>query len=198
MARLPPAQPVVTRRRSSGEPRSSPTATFDLRKGEGQTTATVRLALQKARAFAVEPSGWLILTGTKGTGKTHLCAAITNALDGQPALFLNVPNLLDLLRSGYQDHSYQALLRLCQTIDVLILDDLGTEKMTDWAYEKLYQVLDYRYQAELPTVIATNCRIADLEGRFSDRLADNDLCQVVQLLAPSWRQRHTKPGVVVQ
>jgi len=173
-------------------------ATFDPRKSEGQATATVRLALQKAQAFAAEPSGWLVLTGTKGTGKSHLCAAIINAQGGRPALFLNIPNLLDLLRSGYQNNNYQALLRLCQTTDVLVLDDLGVEKLSDWAYEKLYQILDHRYQANLPTAIATNCRITDLEGRLADRLADNDLSQVIQILAPSWRQRKDHPGLVVQ
>ena len=173
-------------------------ATFDPRQEEGQTTATVRLALQKARSFAEDPAGWLVLTGTKGTGKSHLCAAITNAQGGRPTLFLNIPNLLDLLRAGYQNDSYQALLRLCQTIDVLVLDDLGVEKLSDWAYEKLYQILDHRYQAEMPTVIATNCRITDLEGRLADRLADNDLSQVFQILAPSWRQRKNHPGLVVQ
>jgi len=113
-------------------------------------------------------------------------------------MFLTAPDLLDLLRSGYSAGDYEELLDLCRTMDVLVLDDLGVERETDWAAEKLFQILNHRYQSELPTVIVTNCRLEELPPRIYDRLSDDDLCVRCQVLAPSYRQRHSSPGVVVQ
>jgi len=181
--------------------------TFDLREGEKKHAASVRRAYQAALDFATTLEGWLILCGTNGTGKSHLAAAIANYQatlpeDHQPlTLFITAPDLLDLLRSGFSGSGkgdYHDLLDLCRTVDLLILDDLGVEKETDWAFEKLFQVLNHRYQAEAPTVIITNCRLKELEPRLYDRLSDEDLCVHVTVLAPSYRQRSLSPGRVVQ
>ena len=178
--------------------------TFDQRTDEGQSTALVRTAYNAAFAFARSPTGWLVLYGPKGTGKSHLAAAISNYLDALPedqrplSMFLTAPDLLDLLRSGYRAGDYNELLNLCREVDLLILDDLGVEQGTDWAAEKLFQILNTRYQAELPTVIVTNHRLGDLEPRLYDRLSDDDLCTRVEILAPTYRQRQSAPGTVVQ
>ena len=165
----------------------------------------MRKAFEAARRFADNPAGWLVLNGTNGTGKSHLAAAIMNHLTAVPEdqrpliLFITAPGLLDMLRSGYGPRGdYQELLHLCQTVDLLILDDLGVEKETDWAFEKLYLVLNHRYQAEAATVVVTNCRLQDLEPRIYDRLCDDDLCTRVSILAPSYRQHTSAPGTVVQ
>jgi len=62
-----------------------------------------RAASNGARAFADQPSGWLVFSGPSGCGKTHLAAAVANArIDfGEPALFMVVPDLLDHLRASY-------------------------------------------------------------------------------------------------
>lgn len=178
---------------------------FDRRAGEAKT-GTVREALEAALQFAEAPSGWLVLTGTKGTGKTHLASAVCNRIEGADlpperkplTMYLTAPDLLDLLRSGYDRDDHAELLGLCRDVDVLILDDLGVESGTSaWAREKLYSILNYRYQAELPTVIVTNERLEDLPRRLWDRLADDDLCDHVELVAPSWRQRESAPGRIV-
>jgi len=170
---------------------------------------SIRNAYTLAKCFAQnlrlpqEPYKWLVLYGSRGTGKSHLAAAIVNYLETLPeperpvTMFVVVPDLLDLLRSGYRRGDYEDLLDLCKQVQVLVLDDLGTEAATDWAAEKLFQVLNYRYQAEQPTVIATNCRLEELEPRLCDRLSDDDFCERVAMVGPSYRQRRSAPGVIV-
>ena len=110
--------------------------------------------------FAKSPQGWLVLQGLNGCGKTHLAAAIANQLreSGKQVLFIVVPDLLDHLRSSFGPESrvsYDALFEKIKKIPVLILDDFGEHSATPWAQEKLYQLINYRYNARLATVITT-------------------------------------------
>ena len=100
-------------------------------------------AFDLAREFALQPKGWLTLIGGYGCGKTHLAAAIANEriAHSQPALFVNVPDLLDHLRATYSPTSsvtYDERFEIVRNAPLLILDDLGTENATPWASEKLY------------------------------------------------------------
>jgi len=152
----------------------------------------LRRAYETCIHYAQEPEGWLLLTGTYGCGKTHLAAAIANArLDiGQSALFMVVPDLLDHLRAAFSPHSevsYDELFEQLRTTPLLILDDLGTQSSTPWAQEKLFQLLNHRYNAQLPTVITTNQRLEDLEQRLRSRLLDMNLVNHFAIIAPDFR-----------
>ncbi len=163
----------------------------------------LRLAYESTVAYARKPEGWLLLRGGYGCGKTHLAAAIANtALDqGLPAIFVTVPDLLDYLRGAYaptSTTSYDQRFEQVRTAPLLILDDLGTEHATPWALEKLFQLLNYRYMAQLPTVITTNRDLEDMEPRLRSRLGDPELVQIVTILAPDFRQSgvdHTSPDL---
>ena len=114
-----------------------------------QEVRNLRMVYEKSRAYAQEPHGWLLLTGTFGCGKTHLAAAIANARlnSGQSALFLLVPDLLDHLRAAYNPNnetSYDDLFEQVRNTPRLILYDLGTQSSTPWAPEKLIQLLNHR------------------------------------------------------
>ncbi|HOU11730.1 MAG TPA: ATP-binding protein [Anaerolineae bacterium] len=153
----------------------------------------LRRAYDTALAYAQHPDGWLLLLGGYGCGKTHLAAAIANvALDkGLPAIFVTVPDLLDYLRAAYaptSPTSYDRRFEEVRTAPLLILDDLGTEHATQWALEKLFQLLNYRYMAHLPTVITTNRDLEDMEPRLRSRLGDPELVQIATILAPDFRQ----------
>ena len=130
-----------------------------------------------ARRFAEEPYGWLVIAGASGSGKTHIAAAVANrsvAL-GRPALFTVVPDLLDHLRSAYKpdnDIGYDALFTQVRDAPLLVLDDLGTQNATPWAEEKLFQLLNHRFNARTPTVITTGVRLHDLNERIRTRLTD--------------------------
>ena len=152
----------------------------------------LRRAYELAREYAEQPQGWLILTGGYGCGKTHLAAAIANYCveQGRPTLFVVVPDLLDHLRAAFRPDSpvtYDQRFEMVRTAPLLILDDLGAQSTTPWAQEKLYQILNYRYNAQLPTVITTNHRLEEIDPRFLSRMTDPDLCQIYIIEAPDFR-----------
>ncbi|MBI3913575.1 MAG: ATP-binding protein [Chloroflexi bacterium] len=154
---------------------------------------TLREAFERAQRFAEEPRGWLLLKGSYGCGKTHLAAAIANARlnRGASALFIVVPDLLDHLRSTFAPASavsYDERFESIRSTELLLLDDLGAQSPTTWANEKLYQLLNHRYNALLPTVITTNRELEDIDARLRSRLADSALCAIVTILAPDYRQ----------
>jgi DNA replication protein DnaC len=152
----------------------------------------LRSAYEAAKAYAAHPSGWLILRGNFGCGKTHLAAAIANyrADLGDPVLFVVVPDLLDHLRATFNPQSpvsFDSRFETVRTAPLLILDDLGTQNASPWAREKLFQILNYRYSARLPTVITTNLSPDDIEARLRSRLTDSDISRVVAIRAHDYR-----------
>jgi DNA replication protein DnaC len=153
---------------------------------------TLRNAYNMAGQFAAQPRGWLVLLGGYGCGKTHLAAAIANyrLAQGQPVVFAAVPDLLDHLRATYRPNSpvaYDQRFENTRTTALLILDDLGTQSSTPWAMEKLYQIFNYRYNAQLPTVITSNCPLEEIDARLRSRMVDPLLATVCAIEAPDFR-----------
>jgi len=149
-------------------------------------------AYARSLAFAERPDGWLILMGDFGTGKTHLAAAIVNhRLDrGEPAIFIVVPDLLDHLRNTFSpshEASYDDLFESVRTAPLLVLDDLGTQQTTPWAQEKLFQILNWRYNRRLPTVITTNKSLDAIGGAVASRMADPQIATSVLIQAMDYR-----------
>ena len=149
-------------------------------------------AFSIAREFARAPQGWLIYQGLNGCGKTHLSAAIANELreSGKEVLFIVVPDLLDHLRASFGPESrvsYDALFEKIKKIPVLVLDDFGEHSATSWAQEKLYQLINYRYNARLATVITTCLNLEEIENRVSSRMVDPSISMVFNIIAPDYR-----------
>ena len=169
-------------------------ASFDLRKEEGlkdEDLHSLEKAFSAARQFAENPQGWLVLIGTYGCGKTHLAAAIANFRAESKAhpLFIVVPDLLDHLRATFNPSSTVSLDRRFEevrTAPLLILDDLGTQSTTAWVKEKLYQLFNYRYNAELPTVITTVSSLEEMDPRLRSRMLDRRLCEIYAITAPPY------------
>jgi len=164
-----------------------------------------RLALN----FAESPQGWLVLQGESGCGKTHLAAAIANyqLQAGKPVLFIPVADLLDRFRAAFSPDSkvsYDELFERVKQAPLLILDGLEGQSTTSWAQEKLYQLLNYRYNAQLPTVITTRLTMQDLmdmDDRIGSRMADTRFNMVFPIIAPNYladlkprKNNHTPPG----
>ncbi len=169
---------------------------FSLRKGENIPASGLKdleHAYKATKDFAERPQGWLLLTGPYGCGKTHLAAAIGNYQAGMgiPPLMVSVPDLLDHLRATFSPHSPVSLDRRFEEVrksQLLILDDLGTQSATPWAQEKLYQLFNYRYNAELPTVITTSSTTDKLDPRLYSRLQDQRICEIIVIdEVPSYR-----------
>jgi DNA replication protein DnaC len=150
-------------------------------------------AVEAARRFITDPRGWLLFQGTYGCGKTHLAAAIANAcLDlGFHVKFVNTADLLDYLRGAYSpsaEETFDFRFNEVRDTPILILDDLGAQNSTQWAQEKLYQILNTRYINKKPTVITTNLDLNDMEPRIRSRLSDLDLVRRLHISAPDFRR----------
>lgn len=136
-------------------------------------------ALKASREFvqrcSENPFGLgLLLTGPVGSGKTYLAAAIANKLMAfeRQVLFLVVPDLLDDLRATYDkrsDAKESDLLDSARTVPILILDDLGAHNYTDWTRNRLYSIINFRMNEQLPTVITTNLSLDEMEEYLGDR-----------------------------
>lgn len=168
---------------------------FSLRESEklpANEQQSLLKAFRAAQAFAERPRGWILYIGGYGTGKTHLAAAIGNyrhAL-GEAPMFVVVPDLLDHLRATFSPSSntpFDQLFNQVRTAPLLILDDLGTQSATPWAREKLYQIFNYRYNAELPTVVTSASPLQEIDPRIQSRMLDTRLCTVYLLNVPPYR-----------
>jgi DNA replication protein DnaC len=146
---------------------------------------------------------WLTLTGQVDMGKTHLAVAICREWlkRGVPARFADVPLLLDELRVGYSsdgDNSYQAKIDFFYNVPLLVLDDLGAEKPTGFAKEKLYAIINYRSMNGLPLVVTSNKPLDEIPGdddhRIASRLRRFDFCRVVGIEGEEYWARKQKKG----
>src|SRR5262249_22333796 len=87
--------------------------------------------------------------------------------------------------------TYDALFDRVRHAGLLVLDDLGAENGTAWATEKLFQIINYRYNYRMPTVITTNSRLlSHMDERIRSRLADRGLVRWVAIEAADYRDRH--------
>jgi DNA replication protein DnaC len=147
--------------------------------------ASVQEAFQEASRFAQNLDGWLVLIGPNGCGKTHLAAAIANYnfSNGAVVLFTVVPDLLAHLRSTFGSNAteaYDQRFSKMREAELLILDDLGAHQSSPWASEKLFQLLNYRYNAGFPTVITANRQaLTTMDERIQSRLSDTALVSTV-------------------
>ena len=155
-------------------------------------TNSLELAFNRSRQYAGNLEGWLLIMGNFGCGKTHLAAAIANFAVGVgvPTLFLTVPDLLDTLRFAYdaEDTTFEQRFDEIRSSALLVLDDFGTQNATEWAREKLFQIINYRYINHLPVVITTNLSLDQIEARIRSRLQDPELVSIIRIQAPDYRR----------
>jgi DNA replication protein DnaC len=160
--------------------------------------ASLRAALDAARNYARDPDGWLTLFGDTGVGKTHLAVAIAveRMAVGQPVFFAFVPDLLDYLRFTFTPESrvtYDRVFDQVKNAPLLLLDDLGQESSSEWAREKLYQIVVHRHNARLPTVITSSADLPKSSGPIISRVMDQRFGgQPIRMDAPDYRV--SQPG----
>ncbi len=161
--------------------------------------AAQRNIAQQTKDVAPPPQEWLVFRGPVGIGKTHLAMAITHAcIDaGIVALFATVPDLLDHLRATYEPTAravYDDMFTQLRDAEVLVLDDLGTQRSSPWADEKIFQLINHRYNFGWPTVITLNKKAwTYLDERISSRLQDAGLVLLVDMEdAQDYRLRQGK------
>jgi len=133
----------------------------------------------------------LLFTGSVGSGKTFLAASIANELleSNFKLLFLIVPDLLDELRATFSNKSENTeydLLDIARTVPILILDDLGAHNYTEWSRNRIYSILNYRMNEQLPTVITTNLDFDEIDHYLGERTCSRllQMCRIFRLSAP--------------
>lgn len=141
----------------------------------------------------------LLFFGRPGNGKSHLAAAIVNALvaAGRTCVFRSTPALLKKLQETYKPEARLTeaeILSVLQEADLLVLDDLGAEKMTEWAESMLYYVIDQRYRWRRPLIATTNSTLEALEDHVSARSFDRllEMCVLVENQASSYRRERAE------
>lgn len=137
----------------------------------------------------------LLITGTCGTGKTHIAVAILHAIleKGYPGLFVTVPDLLAEIRKSFNNDGESKKIKDIMSARFLVLDDLGAEKTTDWVQEQLYMIINHRYEYELPTVITSNLDIGQLAQKIGERSASRllEMCYGVRLNGEDYRAKRS-------
>ena len=121
--------------------------------------------------------------GPCGTGKTMLASAIANKWASElDVLFISCPQFLSDIRSSFSSGAFHDKLKIAQKASLLVLDDIGAEKPTDWVREQLYLLVDYRCEHFMPIVATSNCNIKQLGEQLGDRIASRfaQMCQFVQ------------------
>lgn len=122
-------------------------------------------------------SPWLLLAGDIGVGKTGLMIGLVKRglADGRSALFRPFVELLSDIRATYRSRDglapdEAALVGACKATDVLALDDLGAARVTGWAEERLFEILNHRYNERRRTILSTNLGPSELEEYLGDRI----------------------------
>ncbi len=178
-------------------PAASDRMTFETFQANGNKTLQSALNYASLLAQGSEDVKWLTLIGTTGCGKTHLAVAVCRywLAAGKVARYGFVPILLKELKDGFEltgEYSYRQRFDALCNIPLLVLDDLGAEKATEWAQEQLQTIIHYRGFNGLPLVVTTNRPLDDLKGddlgRIASRLRREPWCKVVTITAGEFRR----------
>lgn len=137
---------------------------------------------------------FLGLTGNKGTGKTTLACATLRAASERHSVngqFWPVIDLLDRYRRTFDsDRATESLDDVDQQmrrVPLLVLDDYGAHKGSEFAEERLFALIDYRYREHKPTVITSNVGLMEMSERVRSRLTDTSVCQMVNFMGQDMR-----------
>lgn len=171
-------------------------ATFDNFSATKSNERNLKLCKRYATAFdaMLEKNQGLILWGNVGTGKSFAAACIANYLldRGVPVIMTSLVKLLELIQGG-EEKETDILARL-NSAKLVIFDDLGAERNTDYALEKIYNIVDSRYRRQKPMILTTNLTVAEMQeetdirySRIYDRVFE--VCYPMQFIGQSWRMK---------
>lgn len=199
---------IEVNKRNCGMPNRFKRRTFDtIKETEGNA-----YALKVAKAYAkkfdyvrTQDVNGLFISGPVGTGKTHIAASIANELlnAGIQVICMTSIDLLAKIRATYKTETGNddEVIQTFKTAELLIIDDLGKEKATEWSTQTIYAIINARYESELPTIITTNYGLNELYKRLSpsgssdkvtahatvDRICET--CVLIKTSGESWRRK---------
>ena len=173
--------------------------TFESFKTTKSNARPLRLARRYADGFdeMLQKNQGLLFYGDVGTGKTFTAACIANALLDRkiPVVMTSFVKLLDAV-GGFNEDGGKLIARLNRA-KLVIIDDLGAERGTDYGLEKVYDIVDSRYRAKLPMLLTTNLELTEMKNtadrryrRIYDRIFE--VCYPVEFAGPSFRKAEAK------
>ena len=166
--------------------------TFEHDNGRNPQTETARFYVESWETMQAENIGYLFWGGV-GTGKSYLAACIANALmEKEVAVCMtNFATILGDLAASFEGRN-EYISRLC-SFPLLILDDFGMERGTEYGLEQVYNVIDSRYRSGRPLIVTTNLTLEDLQhpedtahARIYDRLIE--MCSPVRFTGSNFRK----------
>jgi DNA replication protein DnaC len=148
----------------------------------------------------VTPTG-LFISGGVGLGKTLLLSAITNelVLGGKAPLYTVFSDLMGEIKASFNEENgftETQLIRMARECELLLLDDLGAEQVTDFVAARLFDIINWRYNAELPVIVASNLSLQQIGKIYSERIASRlgEMTKAVYLYGMDIRVQKTLAG----
>ena len=143
--------------------------------------ARIRECVEKVR----ETRKGIYLWGPVGSGKTYAIYAIRQKLNemGISIKIHSAPEMFDLIRDDFDHKDSYNLERILANRGVLIIDDLGAEKPSEWVEETIFKIIDKRYREVLPTIITSNLPLGEMSDRLGDRISSRiaEMCDIIKL-----------------
>jgi len=141
-----------------------------------------------------EPGKGLLLMGPVGVGKTHLAVSIIKLLTERKVRcrFWDINEWLDRLRHSYDGREdTEALLEEPKSVELLVFDDLGAQRITDHTTDRLFDVINARYLRRLSTIITTNISERQIRNTYGDRVWSRltAMCKIIIIDTIDHRQR---------
>mgnify|MGYP006423259887 CR=1 FL=1 len=166
---------------------------------ENKTAYKTAINYSKTFENRIKDGKGIIYSGRYGTGKTHLAAAILKKIieQGYSGLFISTPTLISKFKQSWDKNNElkeHELINSMQEVDLLLLDDLGSENPKGWIRERLFTIINSRYEKMLPTVITTNCDLGEISEQLGGRIESRiyEMCKGVRLNGKDYRQKEFK------
>lgn len=175
--------------------------TIDFTNADESLNKALRTARKFVERYPVDTAGkGLLFVGTNGVGKTHLAVGVLQRLireRGVRGLFFDYRELLKHIQSSYNPQVQATELDVLKPVlntEVLLIDDIGTQKPTDWVWDTVAYILNSRYNGNLSTIITTHFpalpagrgQLTDVEKSareltLGDRIGDSMLSRLCEM-----------------
>lgn len=172
-------------------------STFEAFKPLDGTEKAIEHCRNYANTFPMYGADSLMIWGEPGNGKSHLAAAVAHTVQskGHTIVFQTMPELLERIRQTFNDRSNKEterdIMRALHDCELLVLDDVGAEKLSDWVQDVLFRIVDGRYRQKRPIFYTTNLKPSDLKEKVGPRIYDRmiETSLTIQNTGTSYRMK---------